>query len=268
MITPFTYSEGNILVKLLIAHCISDFLLQSSKGIKSKQTKIFRSASLYTHIVITGLLVWFLLWDINQWKTAAIIAITHLLIDAGKLYANKKINENQFAQKEMWLFLIDQLLHIIVIVWLWLWIINGYQRMEMIAHALQAEYKWLVRLLGYLIIIGPVTYVIRLLTKRWSVNLDTSEGLQDAGKWIGILERILILTLVLINQFIAIGFLIAAKSILRLIDKPEFASPPLTGSQKPLFNSRKHTEYVLIGTFLSFGFAILTGLVINRLIRV
>jgi len=87
------------------------------------------------------------------------------------------------------------------------------------------------------------------------------DSLKDAGRWIGMLERILIITFIFINQYIGIGFLIAAKSLLRLIDKPENAF----GTSKP-FSSRKHTEYVLIGTFLSFAIAILTGLVINWLL--
>jgi hypothetical protein len=48
------------------------------------------------------------------------------------------------------------------------------------------------------------------------------------------------------NQFDAVGFLIAAKSILRFKDD----------------NTLK-TEYVLIGTMLSFGIAIACGLLIN-----
>ena len=37
--------------------------------------------------------------------------------------------------------------------------------------------------------------------------------------WIGFFERFLIFTFILINQYTAIGFLIAAKSVLRFNDK-------------------------------------------------
>jgi len=63
---------------------------------------------------------------------------------------------------------------------------------------------------------------------------------------IGIIERFLVLTFVILNQFEAVGFLIAAKSILRFKDD----------------NTIK-TEYVLIGTMLSFGIAIALGIIIN-----
>ena len=95
-------------------------------------------------------------------------------------------------------------------------------------------------------------------------ELDPDDSLKEAGKWIGILERVLTITFIYIGQFGAIGFLVAAKSILRVIDKPDKPSSEPT-LIKP-FSSRKRTEYVLIGTFLSFTIAILTGLVINWLL--
>lgn len=76
------------------------------------------------------------------------------------------------------------------------------------------------------------------------------EGLDKAGRYIGILERILVLTLVLFNQISAIGFLIAAKSILRYGDKD-------------IKGARKQTEYVLIGTLMSFSSAIALGLLVR-----
>ena len=55
------------------------------------------------------------------------------------------------------------------------------------------------------------------------------------------------LTFVLLNQFSAIGFLIAAKSIFRFGD--------LTKHQ-----DRKLTEYVLLGTFTSVALTMAVGL--------
>ena len=94
-------------------------------------------------------------------------------------------------------------------------------------------------------------------TKKWQIEVSESkfleEGLDKAGRYIGILERILVLTFVLLNQVSAIGFLIAAKSILRYGNKDKEGA-------------RKQTEYVLIGTLMSFSCAILMGLLV-RVIR-
>ena len=77
---------------------------------------------------------------------------------------------------------------------------------------------------------------------------NTQHGLVTAGKWIGYLERCLILTFILINQFAAIGFLLAAKTIFRFGDLSRN-------------HDMKMTEYVMIGTLFSFAIAILLGLV-------
>jgi hypothetical protein len=69
-------------------------------------------------------------------------------------------------------------------------------------------------------------------------------GLTKGGQYIGWLERILVMLLVLMGQPNGIGFLIAAKSILRFGEIKD-------GSQ------RRVAEYIIIGTFLSFGWALL-----------
>ena len=70
--------------------------------------------------------------------------------------------------------------------------------------------------------------------------------MQNAGKVIGVMERYMTLALILSSQFAAVGLIIAAKSILR-------------------FNAPQKNEYILVGTLLSFGFALLTGILINLL---
>jgi hypothetical protein len=66
------------------------------------------------------------------------------------------------------------------------------------------------------------------------------KGLANGGKLIGQLERALIFLFVYIGQPAGIGFLVAAKSILRFEEAKE----------------QKIAEYVLIGTLMSFSFAI------------
>ena len=70
------------------------------------------------------------------------------------------------------------------------------------------------------------------------------QGLKSGGQYIGWLERSLVLVFVMIDQPTGIGFLIAAKSILRF---GEIKEP----------SQRKVAEYIIIGTFMSFGWAVL-----------
>ncbi|MEJ0033887.1 MAG: hypothetical protein WDO15_27735 [Bacteroidota bacterium] len=81
-------------------------------------------------------------------------------------------------------------------------------------------------------------------------SVDRIKGLKNAGLWIGILERILIYIFIVTSHWEGIGFLLAAKSIFRFGD--------LTNSKDIYL-----TEYIMVGTLLSFSLAIVTGLSIN-----
>ncbi len=87
-----------------------------------------------------------------------------------------------------------------------------------------------------------------------STTGEEDESLKDAGKWIGIIERILVLTFILMGEWKAIGYLIAAKSVFRFGEL-----------KKP--NDRKRTEYILIGTLLSLIFAVGVGIAISHLVK-
>jgi hypothetical protein len=261
-VTPFfTYAEGSILVRLLIAHCITDFLLQPTTWVIEKKSKVWKSTYLYYHILVTALVAALLLWNFNYLPAVIFISLTHLLIDGLKLQAEKHYKNMKGA--DFTLFIADQVLHIVIIIIAWLFIIKGADRWTKMFTHISGDYRLWLRAFGYIIVTTPVGFIIQFLTRKWTNELVTSDSLPNAGKWIGILERILILTMVYINQFSAIGFLVAAKSILRVTDKP--TPEPIVG--RP-FSSRKHTEYVLIGTFLSVCIAIFTGLVINALLNI
>jgi hypothetical protein len=258
MTSFFTYEQASILVRFLIAHCITDFLLQPNHWIAGKRKRRWSSKYLWYHGLITGAIAWLFVPDLNIWWAILLIITTHTIIDGFKLSAEKKYGSR------LSFFLADQLIHVVVILAAWLWIVNGWGKLNLLLHNYLPNYRILLRILGYLLMIGPVGYIIQFLTRKWLFELDPDDSLKEAGKWIGILERVLTITFIYISQFSAIGFLIAAKSILRVIDKPDKPSgePTLI---KP-FSSRKRTEYVLIGTFLSFSIAIVAGLIINWLL--
>lgn len=86
-------------------------------------------------------------------------------------------------------------------------------------------------------------------------KIEDSEGLLGAGKTIGILERLLAITLVYQKQFTAIAFILTAKSIIRFERKEEKVQ-----------SGRKFAEYFLIGTLSSMFIAVFTGIIIVFLI--
>src|SRR6056297_964421 len=92
---------------------------------------------------------------------------------------------------------------------------------------------------------GPAT-----ATADTALASPDEPGLPGGGRTIGHLERLLVFVLVLAGQITAIGFLVAAKSILRF------------GS---IADDRRATEYVIIGTLASFGWAIAVALATQTL---
>jgi len=232
-----SFASGLILIKLLLAHFFTDFIVQPKKWVDDKRIRRHRSVYLYWHCLIAGLSSYILLMNWSNWYLPLIIMVTHYLIDLWKLR-----RENNILY-----FMLDQLLHISVILMLWCSMVFSFDAFKYWIASGFNNYKiWLV-LLGIVIVVFPAQYIIMYATKKWSDSLIVIEGdtLKDAGKWIGILERLLILLFVFMNRYEAIGFLIAAKSFIRF-----------SGTE---VRTRSLTEYILIGTFISFTIAIVVG---------
>ena len=102
----------------------------------------------------------------------------------------------------------------------------------------------------------PMSIIMNKSLKNWSVSIQRKKNnsLTNAGKYIGMLERLFVFVLIVTSNWEAVGFLLAAKSIFRFGD--------LRKSK-----DRKLTEYVLIGTLVSFGTAIIIALITIRLVN-
>jgi hypothetical protein len=81
-----------------------------------------------------------------------------------------------------------------------------------------------------------------------SEDIVLSRGLKKGGKIIGQLERAIIFLLVLAGRPEGVGFLIAAKSIFRFGEIKDF-------------KQRQEAEYIIIGTFMSFGYGLLIAFI-------
>ncbi|WP_435623350.1 DUF3307 domain-containing protein [Flagellimonas sp.] len=234
-------------LKLILAHFIGDFVLQPSHWVDDKLEKKWKSKYLYWHmgIHLTALL---LLLQFKQLGLIAIIIISHYLIDLGKLtFTNSK--------NYRWLFALDQVLHIGIILLLVYWK-EPFQ--------MNLGYIFEIPSLLFITFLVFVTYVSGILMRMLLapyfeevIKDDDQEGgsLKNAGKYIGMLERLFVFGFILIGQWASIGLLITAKSVFRFGDLNKG-------------KNRKLTEYVLIGTLLSFGLAILAGTLYNYLIEI
>ena len=190
------------------------------------------------------------------WEISVAIAVGHWLSDSLKIEIR---NRNLYKQNT--LFIADQLFHVLIIAGLWFWNFHLFDSLFKTFALPFVNYRLSLLLLAYVWLIFPVGYLIKFATQdisptntnQLSPAINTNEqNVEHGGKLIGQFERIIILTLVLLNQYEAIGFLITGKSIIRFADH----------------NSNLRSEYVLVGTMMSYAIAILTGVVVNYLIAV
>lgn len=228
-----------LFVKLLLAHLIGDFFLQPRKWLLQKQAKKARSWFLYVHVLIHFALVMLLLWDVSMWKIAGIIALSHLGIDLVKLYTQHRFKNGAVP------FVLDQAAHVLV-----LFIVATYPYSGAEVAGWFSEANWPL-LTGLCFVTYPSAFLIAKLLEKPASRIPTDhKSLPQAGTYIGILERLFVFLFILLDRWEAIGLLIAAKSVFRFNDLRES-------------HNRKWTEYILIGTLLSFALAILAGLAVR-----
>ncbi len=236
MITP----EHTWLIRLLLAHLLTDFVLQPKSWIDSRKSKHFASGKLYLHGLLTAIAAWlFTGWQF--WPVALVIFITHTLIDGWKSYKPEGAKY----------FLIDQCLHILVIIACWFFVFYREETITEVWNSIQITNRAWAVVTTIIFLTSPAGIMIGQLTKGWRDKIDNPESLANAGKWIGMIERIIVLILVMLGQYSAISLLIAAKGIIRFNekDRPEVK-----------------TEYLVIGTLMSIGIAIIAGVALKAVI--
>lgn len=222
------------LIKLILAHLVTDFILQPNSWVNGRNEKHYASGKLYLHGLVTALLAWMMIgWQ--YWLVALIILVTHTLIDGWKSYQNKTVT----------FFLIDQFLHLLVIIGCWYFTFIKWADVQTALQHLNTQTTFWKIAIAFIFVTTPAGILIGQFTKQWREKLEGSESLANAGKWIGIVERVIILIFVLQNQFSSIGLLVAAKGLIRFNEKDR---------------SEIKTEYLVIGTLMSIGLAIITGL--------
>jgi len=233
-----------ILIKLILAHLIGDFVLQPLSWVNDKNERKAKSPTLYLHALIHGLLVYVFIGEASAWLPAICLMIIHLLIDLTKLYLQTERSKNTW-------FALDQALHIISILLIWK---LAYQALAGQSYT-NTELKIWLYATAIVLLTNVSALVIQMMMRRWSEIIEkfTKNSLPNAGKYIGMLERSFILLFILTNHWEAIGFLLTAKSVFRFGDLNEAKEIKLT-------------EYVLIGTLISFGMAILTGVAVQEII--
>lgn len=225
-----------LFAKLVLAHLLGDFILQTNQWTKQKEKYTLGSIHLYLHVFIHMGLTLLFVWRLDFWPYIILIGVSHLFLDTIK-------SKKQVKRPVTW-FIADQALHIFILLLIALHSSGKISNINQFIHTL----PWVV-ITGYVFVTLPVSIIIKKIISPWQPKDEENNefGVINAGKFIGIVERVLILIFLAFGQWQAIGFLLTAKSVFRFKDISN------TKKEMPL------TEYILLGTLLSFGFAIATG---------
>lgn len=236
-----------LLLKFLLAHFLGDFILQTKKMVSNKS-----KASFFTlHILIHAVLLCLFLYGDHMWWPIVIVVLGHAIIDFVKLKLVHKVPVTT-------LFLLDQILHLLLIGS----VLMLFSTLTISTSFFNSSLFWLT-LLAVVLVTKVAAVFIRILLSPYQQQkmlVETKKEVTDekitfaAGNYIGILERLFIFGFVISGYWEGVGFLLAAKSIFRFGD---------------LNNAKERylTEYVLIGTLLSFGWAILVGLLFTYTLK-
>ena len=261
---------NNLFFNLIIAHILGDFYLQWGSSCKNKILHSVKGKDLWLHSLVIGILSWIAIWDLRGWWLATCIMALHFLIDWSKSYIQVKWNVFKIEKTErvklvdgankrhdLWVFLIDQILHISFIVIftnIWLIVNNDWQQFGWLQEFAISHPLRMNTIVAMMLALKPANILILLILGACKVSItpskDDDHGNFHSGELIGWLERGLMLLFVIMSQYEAIGFLIAAKSILRFNEAS-------SGSEK--------SEYVLTGTLLSLTISMCLGISVIRM---
>ncbi len=253
--------EVCLLVLLFAGHIVGDFLVQTRSMVERKHEigtlSAHATAMVLTHLI---LVIPFLRWSSRPLLLALtfllLLGALHALIDYGKVLVKKRSGGDSVR-----LFVGDQGLHAatIVVVWfLWrVWLgvnVDAGVGPSAPGHLAEIAASALV-VSAYVLNGNAAAALIKLFLRQFPVaELADAEAprvdIQRMGRTIGILERMLVLSLVLLAQWQAIGWLFAGKTVARFRE----------------LDNRAFSEYYLIGTLSSLLFAAGTGALVRFLL--
>lgn len=219
---------------LLLAHVLADFVLQTAKMAANKR----RPGVLAAHTAVVFAIAAMVLgsWDGPSLAWLAGLAVFHGATDAAKA---------RIPASRLVAFFVDQALHLAAIAALaaylpGLWTSGAWA-------TLLPDQSWLAQtyalIAGFVLATRAGGFAVGALLAPYA-DVELPNGLDKGGLTIGLLERSMIFLMVLAGEPAGIGFLIAAKSVLRL--------------EATFSDGTKHhraAEYIIIGTLASFGWA-------------
>jgi hypothetical protein len=248
------------LLAIIASHLLADFWLQGDEDVAAKRQ--FRLLAHLKHSATQAVAAYAFagLWLV--WQLPVAVFGSHFAIDGLKEATLRWLTARDddgrpVARWKFWAIVIDQALHLAALTAIVTALdYCGVFSVEPYWNALLGCALWrkvLVVVSGGVlavfaggvlvgILVQPLLHEIRGARQPNDISSE-QRGLQNGGRFIGQLERTLIFLFVLSNQPGGVGFLVAAKSIFRFGELKDNAT-------------RMEAEYIIIGTMLSFVWAL------------
>jgi len=237
-----------LFLKLYLAHLIADFILQPN-WIARYKLKTPRLALHSLIHLVTALIV------INTALTRKILLILFLL---AFVHAVSDYIKARFTRDEWLAFTADQFVHLSTIILACIWLSTDPSgNARKIFQMLDGSQRLYLYLCVYVAVTFGGGYFVQKVTKFFMLQIDQSlapekPGLPSAGKYIGWLERSLVLTFIVAGYPDGVGLLLAAKALARY--------PEIKTDTKGHF-----AEYFLIGTLTSVSLALAAGFILMKI---
>lgn len=260
---------------VLIAHTVSDFIFQTKIIVDSKADIKVKG---FLYHGLTLFLISCVLIGNTNFSTIGkviIIVVLHIMIDISKELIQNRFDKEKIGKYRLIIFIFDQLIHFAIILILSSGIVLEYTFVnEFLIKVLSMQNPIDYQIMKYLFIIIYVTmsgaYIIPAAfdliysnvdgyTKKIDEIIKTNVGSDNekkfidevrTGKWIGILERLLMLVFLVLNELAALGFIIAVKSFARF----------------KMMDNKIFSEYYLLGTLLSVVYTLMGFYTLNFLL--
>jgi hypothetical protein len=239
--------DPTLLLTLLTAHLAGDYLLQSSRMAAQKH----RAGALGLHALAHGALLAVVGLtepaSVRLWLALLAVLAAHTAIDAWTI---------RKAPRNLRLLVLDQSLHLMSLLAAVFFAgpAQAAGALRGVTDAARQHDVW-VLVCGALVAVPAGATVVGRWVQPFREALtgesrERQQGLEQAGKWIGMLERLLVFAAVLGHVESLIGFVIAAKAVLRLPEARET-------------HSRQLAEYYLVGSLASLAWALLTAFAVR-----
>jgi hypothetical protein len=244
-----------VLLALLLAHLVGDFVVQRDRTVEGKRRRALAAYLEHAtlHLLLSELaLLLFVPATLEAARTHVLLgglAAAHALLDLAK------VRTGHVGAAPA--FIVDQVLHLLLLLGAALLIAETKAPFGAASQWLQRHAdQVLILATAYCAVIFAAGYANAALLAPFQARLKPGDegearGLANAGTYIGWLERFLVVTAVLVGSPEAAGLVAAAKSVFRFGDIKE---------------GRAFAEYFLIGTFLSVSEAVGIGLVARYLL--